>query len=530
MLNVRTCSLLSVFKEVTAHEIIEIVGRAPAKHCSLDPVPTSLVKRLLPLLANTLAKMVNTSLKEGVFPETLKHAIVRPSLKKLTLNPDDRNSYRPISNLSFVSKIVERVVVARFSEHAEAQHLFPSRQSAYRANHSTETAVLVVHDAIVRSIDSRNICALALLDLSAAFDTVDHDTLLSVLSRRFGVDGLALEWFGSYLAGRTQTFQYNAQKSGPHAVTCSVPQGSVLGPQEFIAYTEELEELIEQHLLSLQMYADDTQLIQHTSIADVGTTIHRLEQCIESIHQWCASMRLQLNPSKTEVIWFGTKASLKKMENMDLALHVGNDVIKPTSVVRDLGVLLDSELSMKKHIAKVASVCFYHLRRLKQVRRILGQQTTTSLVSAFVLSRLDYCNSVLAGLPKSSIAPLQRVQNAAARLICGLRSRDHVTPALSQLHWLPVAYRITYKLCILMHLVHVGRSPSYLADLVTAIAKIPSRARLRSAASHCYELPSTNLKFGERSFSYAGPAAWNTLPNIGLLHEQHWTLLLSNDL
>jgi len=354
----------------------------------------------------------------------------------------------------------------------------------------------------VRSIDSRSICALALLDLSSAFDTVDHDTLLSVLNRRFGVDGLALEWFGSYLAGRTQTFQYNTQKSGPHTVTCNVPQGSVLGPQDFIAYTEELEELIEQHLLSLQMYADDTQLIQQTSIADIGATIHRLQQCIESIHQWCASMRLQLNPSKTEVIWFGTKASLKKMENMDLALHVGNDVIKPTSVVRDLGVLLDSELSMKKHIAKVTSVCFYHLRRLKQVRRILGQQTTTSLVSAFVLSRLNYCNSVLAGLPKTSIAPLQRVQNAAARLICGLRSRDHITPALIQLHWLPVKYRITYKLCILMHLVHVGRSPSYLVDLVTATAKIPSRSRLRSAASHRYELPSITLKFNEQSFSF----------------------------
>ena len=125
---------------------------------------------------------------------------------------------------------------------------------------------------------------------------------------------------------------------------------------------------------------------------------------------------------------------------------------------------------------------------------------------------------VLAGLPKTSIAPLQRVQNAAARIICGLRSRDHITPALIQLHWLPVEYHITYKLCILMHLVHVGRSPSYLADLVTAMAKIPSRSRLRSAASHRYELPSINLKCGERSFSFAGPAAWNALP--GILHEQ----------
>ena len=229
-------------------------------------------------------------------------------------------------------------------------------------------------------------------------------------------------------------------------------------------------------------------------------------------------MRLQLNPSKTEIIWFGTKVSLEKMKNMDLALHVGNDVIKPAAVVRDLGVVLDSELSMKPHVSKVTSVCFYHLRRLKQVRRILGQQTTTSLVTAFILGRLDYCNSVLAGLPKSTISPLQRVQNAAVRLICGLRSRDHITPALRELHWLPVEQRISFKLCVLMHLVHTGRSPTYLSDLVTAVADIPSRSRLRSANSHRYESPSTRLKFGERSFSFAGPAAWNKLPNT--LREQ----------
>jgi hypothetical protein len=121
----------------------------------------------------------------------------------------------------------------------------------------------------------------------------------------------------------------------------------------------------------------------------------------------------------TEVIWFGTVASLRKIKNIDLVLHVGSDVIKPVSVVRDLGVLLDQELSMKPHISKVTSTCFYQLRRLKQVRRILGPEITATLVTAFVLSRLDYCNAVLAGLPKSTIAPLQRVQNAAARLITG---------------------------------------------------------------------------------------------------------------
>jgi hypothetical protein len=197
---------------------------------------------------------------------------------------------------------------------------------------------------------------------------------------------------------------------------------------------------------------------------------------------------------------------------MDLALHVGSDVIKPVNVVRDLGVILDQELSMKQHISKVASNCFFQIRRLKQVRRILGPEITASLITAFVTSRLDYCNTVLAGLPKSTIAPLQRVQNAAARLITGIGWRDHVTPALQQLHWLPISYRITYKLCVLMHQVHTGHCPSYLSNLVTATADLSSRQALRSASSLRYEIPRTKLKFGERAFSFTGPSAWNSLP------------------
>ena len=169
---------------------------------------------------------------------------------------------------------------------------------------------------------------------------------------------------------------------------------------------------------------------------------------------------------------------------------------------------------MKQHINKVTSNCFFQIRRLKQVRRILGPEITTSLITAFITSRLDYCNSVLAGLPKSTIAPLQRVQNAAARLITGTGRRDHVTPALQKLHWLPIPYCITYKLCVLMHQVHTGRGPSYLSNLVTATADLSSRQALRSTSSNRYEVPRTRLKFGERAFSFAGPSAWNSLPPV----------------
>ena len=199
----------------------------------------------------------------------------------------------------------------------------------------------------------------------------------------------------------------------------------------------------------------------------------------------------ELNPAKTELIWFGSKANLKKMADLDMNLYIGADVIKPVSVVRDLGVFLDSELSLCHHINTVVRSCFFHLRRLKSVRRILGAEAwcTSGLVSAFVTTRLDYCNSVLAGLPQSTIDPLQRVQNAAARLVAGTGTRDHITPVLQSLHWLPIRFRIIYQLCVLMATwcectgSDFGRSPAYLSDMMTSVADLPGRERLRSSSS-----------------------------------------------
>ena len=182
-------------------------------------------------------------------------------------------------------------------------------------------------------------------------------------------------------------------------------------------------------------------------------------------------------------------------------------------MVRDLGVLLDSELTLKQHISKVASCCYYHIRRLRQVSRFVSRDVMMQLTSAFILSRLDYCNSILAGLPKSTIDTLQRVQNAAARLVLGLGPRDHISDGLRQLHWLPVEARIRYKLCLLMHMVHTGRCPPYLTDVLRPVSSSSGRSGLRSATSAQYVKPRLRTVFGERAFSFAGSKSWNDLPS-----------------
>ena len=203
---------------------------------------------------------------------------------------------------------------------------------------------------------------------------------------------------------------------------------------------------------------------------------------------------------------------MKKLQYISTNLQLETLEIVPSSTVRDLGVYLDSSLDMHVHISKIVSAGFYHLRRLRQLRHVLNRERRQKLVSALILSRVDYCNSVLVGLPLNTISPLRRLLNAAARFVAGLRSRDHVTAALRDLHWLKIDQRITFKLCVLMHSIVYGYSPQYMADMVTSVSSLPSRTHLRSASDGMFDVPRTRIRQGSQAFSVAGPRAWNTLP------------------
>ena len=456
--------------------------------------------------------MCNASFTQQTLPVTHKTAIVRPLLKKPTLDQSSLSSYRPISNLSFVSKFLERLVDRQLGDHFDAHELLPITQSAYRAKHSTETALVKVHSNIVNAIDQGHVVALVMLDLTAAFDTVDHGILSTVLHDRFGIDGDALSWFINYLSDRSQQVCVGSSLSTPCDLPCGVPQGSVLGPRQFLVYSEDIVDIFHRRNVSHHGYADDNQGYADSDPAHAHSIVAKLQMTVGDVGHWCSSRRLQLNPKKTEIIWFGTSANLAKIKPDDMQLHLDTDIIEPATLIRDLGMYLDNELSMRQHIARVTRSCFYQLRRIRSLSRQLGRDVTQQLVSSFVLSRLDYGNALLAELPASTLAPLQRVQNAAARLILNIKPSDHITSAFIQLHWLPVKYRIVYKVCILVHKALNDLAPSYLRDLLHPVSDLPGRSMLRSAMTTDLVIPATKLLFGERAFSAAGPTHWNNLP------------------
>ena len=217
--------------------------------------------------------------------------------------------------------------------------------------------------------------------------------------------------------------------------------------KRFIEYAEDITCQLLKYDLVHRLFADDMQGMLHCLPADVAQMISTLNNCFVDISGWCASKRLQLNADKTELLLFGTATNLKKIPLGSDFMQAGSSVIESADVARDLGMILDTQLLMREHVSRTAQACSFHLRRSRSVRQLLGRDVTIKVVVALVFSRLDYCNAVLACLPAATLAPLQRVLHAAARLVNGLRPRDHVTSTLKELHWLPIALNALITNC-----------------------------------------------------------------------------------
>jgi len=289
------------------------------------------------------------------------------------------------------------------------------------------------------------------------------------------------------------------------------PQGSVFGRLLFILYTADIGSIALKHNAQPHSYADETQLYRSENPTEVASIRSSIVTCISEIAEWCVANKLNLNGDNTELMWSATARRQHQLDHS--SFEWSGSEIHPSTTMRDLGVIIDSQLEFTKHVNKIASKCFAEVRRFKCCRRLLPLIAARTLVNSLVVSKIDYCNCLLAHAPKTSHNKLQNVMNAAARIVCGLQKFDHITNHMRDtLHWLQVPQQVKFKLCLLAYKALHGLAPNYTVELCTPVASVDSRNHMRSASAGDLVIPRTTTSFADRAFASASPRAWNCLP------------------
>ena len=501
-------SQLDDFHDVCEEDVKSVIISSSSSTCGLDPLPTKLAKKCLNELLTVITALVNASLSSGVMPRQFKKAIVTPILKKAGSSREALKNYRPVANLNFVGKVIEKVATMQIVEYLSNNNLHVPTQSAYKQHHSVETALTRVQNDVILSLDQREEALLVLLDFTSAFDTIDHDIMLTRSARRYGFGGCVQNWLKSYLSGRSHVVKIENNFSCSVPDECGVPQGSVMGPILFSLYSAPIYDIIQAHGLSSMIYADDVQVYLTFPISDRETAVQRINKCITDIISWSIQNKLIINASKTEVLHFMSKFAPTPPHALVVSVD-GVDIAAATKV-RNLGVIMNKHLSMSDHVTKTCQSAIISIRKIGQIRQYLDRKSIETLVHALIMSHVDNCNVLYYGIPKKEMNRLQRIQNTAARLVTGARLRDPITPILCKLHWLPVEKRIIFKILIMCFKAMNNLSPSYITELIHQ--HTPARS-LRSSLQNLLTVQSVKTQtYGNRAFSASAPVLWNSLP------------------
>ena len=493
--------VMESFTPTTVAELRLIIKDWGIKTCSLDPLPNPIFKDIIEDLLPYLCDLVNKSLTTGSV-EGVKDCIIIPLLKKAGLDPETLKNYRPVTNELFISKLSEKVVDTRIFDHMTVNRLHSKYQHGYKKFHGTETITLKLVNDVLIGFESNSATIVLLIDLSAAFDTVDISKLLNILENDIGIKGIALEWLKSFLIGRTQRVKIDNSQSECLPVLFGVPQGSVLGPVLFNIYASSLSLVIKNLGFNTSGYADDNNATNTFALTfQYNMIAEQLPNLVTQIHEWMNSFFLKMNPDKTEIIMF-LPQHLKDVHTINGCIFPDGTCIRFANFVKTLGFILDKHLNMDVHINSLVSHCFKLLSDIGKIRNLLTPKHTELLVHAVISSRLDYCNSLLYGANKEHIEKLQKIQNAAARLISLRKKHESVSDVLVDLHWLRVEARIFFKLLILVYKCINNMAPECIIDLID----------IRDVTTCTLAYKHFQSSYARKSFSYIAPKLWNNLP------------------
>ena len=484
-INVAKSSCASKFKKFESLSLAglkAIIESKTSKTCDLDPLTSSIFKKCIDLLLPAIHHIVNLSLSLGYFPDVLKKACVTTLIKNENLDNDNMKNFRPVSNLPFLGKIIEKCVFLQINTYLCENSLYGYSQSAYRSSYSCETALVKIYNDILSILDAKSNAVDLLFDLSAAFDTVKHDLLLSKLSAKFGFSDVALEWFSTYLNNRSYFVKGAGCTSHAVDVKSGVPQGSISGPVLFNLYFKSAALIAISHGLFVHSYVDDMQCyLSFDKDLSVDMIKNKIRAFLQDLRHWMPCNFLKLNENKTKVIEILSNRNIESRIISNVQIGDSCSLPMPNDFVKILGIIFDDRLNLEKHINKVVSTCYANLSNLSRIASKLTKHLKVQLVYSLILPHIVYCNALFYNLPEYLLRKLTKVLYSAVRFIFGLRGsglRMHMLPYLKSLHFLPAKLRIEFKMALLTHKCLHGYAPTYLKNLINS-RSVSERHNLR---------------------------------------------------
>ena len=465
-----------------------------------DGFSVCIIKSALPVFIPIITNLVNKSIVSKCVPPKWKHACVTPIFK--SGDKGDTNNYRPISVLPTISKIMERVVKNQLQSHLECHNIITRSQFGFRRNHSTETCILTMLNYLYEQIDNGCMGSVIYIDLKKAFDTVSHKIMLRKLSS-IGLSAESVDWFASYLTDRSQVTRVSGKSSTNQPINIGVPQGSILGPVLFQIYVNDLPLYISNCHVS--MFADDTAIYTASdSLIDLELM---MQDELHSLSHWLLCNHLTINAKKSKVMLLGTNQRLRQARPLNVMIN--GTKLEQVEEYLYLGVILDSGLKMVPHCESIYDKCVKKLGLIYKTRHLFDYETARLIYLTMVLPILDYCSSVYTVAPEYELQKLQRLQNAALRLI----SRQDIMCPVYQLHqFVKVdtlatrAEKSLVKLCFKW--VH-GDGPEMLCKMMELVPE-PVR-QTRQSTRQDPVIPRVKSSMGQKAIRFRASTCWTNV-------------------
>jgi len=462
-----------------------------------DGISSILLKQLNEAICEPLVILINKSIENGIFPDSLKIAKIIPIYKSKESNL--LNNYRPISLLSSISKIFEKVLYKRLYNFIKNK--LSDKQYGFRAKHSTIQAVTEMYADIVESLDNKSMTIASFLDLSKAFDTINHNILIYKL-QMYGVRGIALNWFKSYLENRKHYILYKMHSSVISNITCGVPQGSVLGPLLFIIYINDLPLCLDKSKCVL--FADDTTI--YTSSSDVSTLYDNLNANLYIVSDWLRANKLSLNVNKTTYMLFKPNQYV----NIDnFVLQIGNNVVEKVQCTKFLGLHIDDKLQWTSHIKHCKAKISSSLYAIRSVKHVLSTEHLRTLYFSLIHPYLDYGIMLWGSATKALTHPLEVLQKKAIRSITNSGYNDHTTPLFKKLNILTFKDMFNIQIENFMYQYFHNNLPINLNDIFRRNCDVHEH-NTRHRRDPCTSNRHTAL--ASKSFIHLGAKFWHTIP------------------